>query len=57
MTRLLFQGGDVFDATGAPPAAADVLVENGRILDVGSGLDGDQAIDDVSKAVLESASA
>jgi len=44
MTRLLFQGGSVFDAT-APPASADVLVEGGRILEVGSGLDGDQAID------------
>jgi len=45
MTRLLFEGGRVFDATGGPPASADVLVEAGRILEVGSGLDGDQVID------------
>jgi imidazolonepropionase-like amidohydrolase len=45
MTRLLFQGGIVFDATGAPAGAGDVLIEDGRILEVGSGLDGDQAID------------
>lgn len=45
MSRLLFQGGSVFDATGAPPAPADVVVENGRILEVGSGLDGDQVVD------------
>lgn len=45
MTRILFQGGSVFDATGAPPAIADVLVENGRIVDVGVGLDGDETVD------------
>jgi len=45
MTRLLFQGGSVFDATDTPPAFADVVVEDGRILEIGSGLDGDQAID------------
>ncbi len=45
MTRLLFQGGNVFDGTGAAPAPADVVIENGRILEVGTGLDGDQAVD------------
>lgn len=45
MTRLLFQGGSVFDATGAPPSIADVVVANGRIVDVGVGLDGDEAVD------------
>jgi len=45
MTRTLLCGGRVFDGTGAPPAAADVLVEDGRILEVGSGLDGDEAVD------------
>ncbi|MDH3259631.1 MAG: amidohydrolase family protein [Acidimicrobiia bacterium] len=45
MTRLLFRGGSVFDATDAPQASADVVVEDGRILEVGTGLDGDQAID------------
>ena len=45
MTRTLLCGGRVFDGTGAPPAAADVLVEDGRILGVGPGLDGDDAVD------------
>ena len=45
MTRTLLSGGRVFDGTGAPPAAADVLVEDGRILEVGPGLDGDEAVD------------
>ena len=35
----------VFDGTGADPAPADVVVEDGRIVDVGSGLDGDEAVD------------
>ncbi|PZG41053.1 amidohydrolase family protein [Spongiactinospora gelatinilytica] len=43
--RTLYTGADVFDGTGAPPATADVVVENGRILDVGPGLDGDAAVD------------
>ena len=37
MTRTLLCGGRVFDGTGAPPAAADVLVEDGRILRSGLG--------------------
>ncbi len=45
MTRLLFRGGTVFDGTGAPAALADVTIEHGRIVEVGPGLDGDQAID------------
>ena len=45
MTRTLLRGGRVFDGTGAPPAEADVLVEDGRILEVGPGLDGDEAVD------------
>jgi imidazolonepropionase-like amidohydrolase len=45
MTRTLLRGGRVFDGTGTPPAEADVLVEDGRILEVGPGLDGDEAVD------------
>jgi N-acyl-D-aspartate/D-glutamate deacylase len=45
MTRTLLRGGLVFDGTGAPPAEADLLVEDGRILEVGPGLDGDEAVD------------
>jgi imidazolonepropionase-like amidohydrolase len=52
MTRVLFHGGQVFDGTGAPLADADVLVEDGRIVEVGRGLDGDHAVDVSGKAVL-----
>ena len=45
MTRTLLSGGWVFDGTGSPPREADVLVEDGRILEVGPGLDGDEAVD------------
>ena len=45
MARRVFRGGSVFDGTGAAPAAADVAVEDGRIVDVGPGLDGDEAVE------------
>jgi imidazolonepropionase-like amidohydrolase len=45
VTRTMIRGGTVFDGTGAPPAVADVLFEDGRILDVGPGLDADVAVD------------
>ncbi|HSS10643.1 MAG TPA: amidohydrolase family protein, partial [Acidimicrobiales bacterium] len=46
MARTLFHGGLVFDGTGAPAAAGDVVVENGRIVGVGApGLDGDEVVD------------
>ena len=45
MTRTLFSGGTVYDGTTGRPAEADVVVEDGRIVDVGPGLDGDEAVD------------
>lgn len=51
MSRVVFRGAQVFDGTGALPAPADVTVEDGRIIDVGHGLDGDTAVD-VSGATL-----
>src|SRR3954451_21557362 len=45
MTRTVFAGGLVYDGTTAAPSQADVLVEDGRILEVGSDLDGDTAVD------------
>lgn len=51
MTSTVFTGGRVFDGTGAEAAAADVRVEDGRITDVGSGLDADTEID-ISGKVL-----
>jgi imidazolonepropionase-like amidohydrolase len=45
VTRTQLTSGRVFDGTGAPPADAEVVVEDGRILEVGPGLDGDEAVD------------
>jgi imidazolonepropionase-like amidohydrolase len=50
--RALFSGGQVFDGTGAAPAAADVVVEDGRIVEVGSGLDGDELVDVSGRTLL-----
>src|ERR687886_1171273 len=43
--RRIFTGGQVFDGTGSPAAHADIAVADGRIVAVGSGLDGDEAVD------------
>jgi len=52
MVRTVFSGGRVFDGTGAEPADADVLIEDGRIVEVGRGLDGDEQVDVSGKAIL-----
>jgi imidazolonepropionase-like amidohydrolase len=43
--RTVLRGGDVFDASGSAPASGDVVIEDGRIVAVGPGLDGDDEID------------
>ncbi|WP_029135785.1 metal-dependent hydrolase family protein [Nakamurella lactea] len=45
MTRILFHGGTLFDGTVSEPSTGDLVVENGRIVDVGTGLDGDESVD------------
>jgi imidazolonepropionase-like amidohydrolase len=45
MSRTVLRGGRVFDGTGSPATGADVSIENGRILDIGAGLDGDAQVD------------
>ena len=50
--RTLFQGGRVFDGTMAPIADADVVIEDGKIVEVGPGLDGDESVDCAGKALL-----
>jgi len=52
MTRTLFAGGLVFDGTGANPAVADVAVEDGRVVEIGPGLDGDERVDLDGKGLL-----
>ncbi|HXR42022.1 MAG TPA: amidohydrolase family protein [Acidothermaceae bacterium] len=50
--RTVFTGANVFDGTGADPAPADIVVENGKIVEIGSGLDGDESVDLSGQAVL-----
>jgi len=45
MARTLLSGAQVFDGTGADPLPADVVIEDSRIVAVGPGLDGDEAVD------------
>lgn len=52
MGRVVLRGGSVFDGTGADPAPADIVIEDGLIVDVGSALDGDEAIDATGKTIL-----
>ena len=49
--RVVLSGGRVFDGTGAPASEADVSFEDGRIVEVGTAIDGDEAVD-VSGATL-----
>ncbi|MBB3674568.1 metal-dependent hydrolase family protein [Modestobacter versicolor] len=52
MTRRVFSGGQVLDGTGSPPAPGDVAVEDGRVVEVGTGLDGDEVVDCTGATVL-----
>jgi imidazolonepropionase-like amidohydrolase len=52
LTRTLFAGARVFDGTGSMPDEADVVVEGGRIVDVGPGLDGDERVDVAGRHLL-----
>jgi len=51
MTRTVIQGGQVFDSDGGSASVADVAIEGDRIVDVGTSLDGDTAIDASDHAV------
>jgi imidazolonepropionase-like amidohydrolase len=50
--RTVLAGGRVFDGTGSPPGEADVAVAGGRIVEVGPGLDGDEAVDLAGRCLL-----
>jgi imidazolonepropionase-like amidohydrolase len=45
VTRTVLSGGRVFDGTGSAVADADVVISAGRIVEVGTGLDGDEQVD------------
>jgi imidazolonepropionase-like amidohydrolase len=50
--RTLFRGASVFDGSDADPRPADLAVEDGRIVDIGSGLDGDEVVDVAGRTLL-----
>ncbi|CAN5552309.1 amidohydrolase family protein [soil metagenome] len=50
--RLILSGGRVFDGRGAEPATADLAIADGQIVDIGSGLDGDDAVDVSGRTLL-----
>ncbi|MDP8955998.1 MAG: amidohydrolase family protein [Actinomycetota bacterium] len=50
--RTVFSGGDVFDARSATTSRADVAIEDGRITEIGTGLDGDRSIDVSGRCLL-----
>ena len=52
MSRTLFTGASIIDGTGSSSAEADLVVEDGRIVEIGSGLDGDEQVDLAGKSLL-----
>jgi imidazolonepropionase-like amidohydrolase len=50
--RVVLGGGRVFDGRGADPSPADIAIESGRIVDIGSGLDGDERVDVSDRTLL-----
>lgn len=50
--RTVFSGGEVFDARSGAASTADVLVEDGRVLEVGTDLDGDESVDVSGRTLL-----
>jgi imidazolonepropionase-like amidohydrolase len=52
VARIVLHGGRVFDGTGTDASDADVVLEDGRIVDVGPGLDGDDGVDVSGRTLL-----
>ena len=52
LARTVLSGGRVFDGTGSAVAEADVVISDGKIVDVGAGLDGDEQVDISGLTVL-----
>lgn len=50
MTRLLLHSGSVLDVQSGEVRTADVVLADDRIVDIGIGLDGDEAIDCARRA-------
>jgi imidazolonepropionase-like amidohydrolase len=52
VSRTLLRGGAVFDPQSLSIADADVVIEDGRVIDVGPGLDADEAVDVSGRTLL-----
>lgn len=52
MSRTVLHGGRIFDGTGSPAAGGDLLIEDGRIAEVGTGLDADEQVDVTGMTLL-----
>jgi imidazolonepropionase-like amidohydrolase len=52
MKRVVFRNGLVFDGNDGAPAEADIVIQGGRIRDIGIGLDGDEMIDVSGQCVI-----
>lgn len=51
-SRTVVRGGYLFDGTGAPVARGDIVMQGGRITDVGLDLDGDREVDATGLTIL-----
>ncbi len=52
MTRTVFSNASIFDGTGTPFSDGDVLVEDGRVIEVGPSLEGDESVDLTGRSLL-----
>ncbi|MGP4017844.1 amidohydrolase family protein [Saccharopolyspora sp. 5N708] len=52
MTRTVLRGGRIVDGTGAAPTDGDVVLDAGRIAEVGTGLDADDEVDVTGLTIL-----
>ncbi len=52
MTRTLLHGADVFDPVSGEIRPGDLVLEDGKVVEVGPGLDGDEGVDITGKTLL-----
>ncbi len=52
MTRIVLAGARLFDGSGSAPERADLAIADGRVVDVGPDLDGDEVIDLAGRTLL-----
>lgn len=49
--RTVVRGGQIFDGTGSPFSSGEIAIENGRIVEVGTDLNGDTEVDVAGKSI------